>query len=195
MLLTLVMITVAYLWGSLPGAMILSKMMHLRNPKEYGSHNPGATNMLRVNGRLPAFCVLVFDMLKGMVPVYVAYRLGISPFYLGLIGVAACLGHIFPCFFQFRGGKGVATALGSMILIGWDFSALLIGTWFIVLILTGYSSTAAIISFLLAPLFVWVIRPELTMPVAMLSCLIILRHTSNIQRLIKGEEDKIYRRK
>lgn len=187
----MVMIIVAYLCGSLSGAFIISKLMHLPNPSDYGSHNPGATNMLRVNGKLPAFLVLIFDMLKGLIPVYIAYRLVISPFYLGIIAIAACLGHIFPCFYHFRGGKGVATALGSMVMIGFDFSGLFITTWLVTVVVTGYSSVGAIISFLLAPLYVWFIHPELTMPVAMLSCLVLIKHSSNMTRLSKGLEPKI----
>lgn len=187
----MVMIIVAYLCGSLSGAFIISKLMHLPNPSDYGSHNPGATNMLRVNGKLPAFLVLIFDMLKGLIPIYIAYRLVISPFYLGIIAIAACLGHIFPCFYHFRGGKGVATALGSMVMIGFDFSGLFITTWLVTVVVTGYSSVGAIISFLLAPLYVWFIRPELTMPVAMLSCLVLIKHSSNMTRLSKGLEPKI----
>ncbi|RKS87012.1 glycerol-3-phosphate acyltransferase PlsY [Orbus hercynius] len=189
------MLIVAYLCGSLSGAVILSKMLHLPNPSEHGSHNPGATNMLRVNGRLPALAVLFFDMAKGLLPVYFSYRFGVSPFFLGMIAIAACLGHIFPCFFHFHGGKGVATALGAIVMIGLDFSGLLIVTWLISVGLTGYASVGAIVTFLLAPLYVWFIRPELTMPVAMLSCLILVRHHSNIQRLLKGEEPKTFRKK
>lgn len=192
MLLVLIMLIVAYLLGSLSGARIVSKIMQLPNPSDYGSHNPGATNMLRVNGKFPAFCVLIFDMLKGLLPVYFSYRLGITPFYLGIVAIAACLGHIYPCFFHFRGGKGVATALGSLIMIGVDFTGLFIATWLISVLLTGYASIGAIISFLFAPLFVWFIRPDLTMPVAMLSCLIIIKHSSNIARLCKGQESKIF---
>ncbi|OCG08015.1 glycerol-3-phosphate acyltransferase [Gilliamella sp. wkB178] len=184
------MIIIAYLCGSLSGAMIISRIMHLPNPAEYGSHNPGATNMLRINGKLPAVMVLIFDMFKGAIPVYIAYRLGIAPFFLGIIGIAACLGHIFPCFFHFRGGKGVATALGIMMPIGLDFTGCFIVTWLIVLLVTGYSSVAAIVGFLLAPFYVWLFKPELTLPVAMLSCLIIIRHSSNIMRLCKNEEPK-----
>ncbi len=194
MLLSVIMIIIAYLLGSLSGSFIISKFMHLRNPCDYGSHNPGATNMLRVNGKLPALFVLIFDMLKGLLPVYIAYRLAISPFYLGIIAIAACLGHIFPCFYHFRGGKGVATALGTMVLIGFDFTGLFICTWLTTVFLTGYSSLAAIVSFLLAPLYVWFIRPEFTMPVAMLSCLILIKHSSNIVRLSKGLELKIFHR-
>lgn len=189
------MVIIAYLCGSLSGAMIFSRLLHLPNPSNNGSNNPGATNMLRLSGKLPAFFVLVFDMLKGALPVYIAYKLGVMPFFLGIIGIAACLGHIFPCFFHFHGGKGVATALGSMALIGFNFAGFFIATWVIVLAFTGYSSLSAIISFLLAPVFVWFIRPELTMPVAMLSCLVILRHSSNIERLIAKEETKIWHRK
>lgn len=192
MLLVLIMLIVAYLLGSLSGARIVSKIMQLPNPSDYGSHNPGATNMLRVNGKFPAFCVLIFDMLKGLLPVYFSYRLGITPFYLGIVAIAACLGHIYPCFFHFCGGKGVATALGSLIMIGVDFTGLFIATWLISVLLTGYASIGAIISFLFAPLFVWFIRPDLTMPVAMLSCLIIIKHSSNIARLCKGQESKIF---
>ncbi|OCG24703.1 glycerol-3-phosphate acyltransferase [Gilliamella sp. wkB108] len=189
------MIIIAYLCGSLSGAMIVSHIMQLPNPYKHGSHNPGATNVLRINGKLPAIIVLLFDMLKGAIPVYIAYRLGISPFFLGIIGIAACLGHIFPCFFHFRGGKGVATALGMMMPIGLDFTGCFILTWFLVLLITGYSSVAAIVGFLLAPFYVWLFRPELTLPVAMLSCLIIIRHSSNIMRLLKGEEPKSLSRK
>ena len=187
---TLLMIIIAYFCGSLSGALIVSRMMHLRNPLEYGSHNPGATNMLRINGKLPAILVLVFDMLKGTIPVYIAYRIGISPFFLGMVGIAACLGHIFPCFFGFHGGKGVATALGMMMPIGLDFTGCFILTWLLALFVTGYSSVASIVGFLFAPLYVWIFKAELTLPVTMLSCVIIIRHSSNITRLFKGEEPK-----
>lgn len=187
---TLLMIIIAYFCGSLSGALIVSRMMHLRNPLEYGSHNPGATNMLRINGKLPAMLVLVFDMLKGTIPVYIAYRIGISPFFLGMVGIAACLGHIFPCFFCFHGGKGVATALGMMMPIGLDFTGCFILTWLLALFVTGYSSVASIVGFLFAPLYVWIFKAELTLPVTMLSCVIIIRHSSNIMRLFKGEEPK-----
>lgn len=189
------MVIIAYLSGSLLGAVIVSHILNLPNPTANGSLNPGATNILRINGKLPAIIVLIFDMLKGAIPVYIAYRLGISPFFLGIIGIAACLGHIFPCFFHFHGGKGVATALGMMMPIGLDFTGCFILTWLVVLLITGYSSVAAIVGFLFAPFYVWLFKPELTLPVAMLSCLIIIRHSSNIIRLLKGEEPKSLNRK
>ncbi|MFQ1012817.1 glycerol-3-phosphate 1-O-acyltransferase PlsY [Gilliamella apicola] len=189
-LLVLLMIIIAYFTGSLSGALIISRIMHLPNPSEHGSHNPGATNMLRINGKLPAIMVLVFDMLKGAIPVYVAYRMGISPFFLGIVGIAACLGHIFPCFFDFHGGKGVATALGMMIPIGLDFTGCFILTWLLTVLVTGYSSVASIVAFLFTPLFVWLFKPELTLPVTMLSCVILIRHSSNVIRLFRGQEPK-----
>lgn len=188
------MAVIAYLCGSVSGALLISKIMHLHNPSQYGSGNPGATNMLRVNGWLSAVIVLLIDMLKGLIPVYIAYRLGVNTFFLGIIAICACLGHIFPCFYHFKGGKGVATALGSMLLISFDSSGLFIVTWLLILFISGYSSVAAIVSFLLAPLYVWFFRPEFTMPVAMLSCLIIIRHISNIERLMSGQEHKIARK-
>jgi acyl phosphate:glycerol-3-phosphate acyltransferase len=190
----ILMIIIAYLGGSFSGAIIISRIMQLPDPSEHGSHNPGATNILRLNGKLPAIFVLIFDMLKGAIPVYIAYRLGVTPFFLGIIGIFACLGHIFPCFFHFRGGKGVATALGMMIPIGFDFTGCFILTWLLALLITGYSSVAAIVGFLMAPFYVWLFRPELTLPVSMLSCLIIIRHNSNIARLLKGDELKSYHR-
>ncbi|QYN46887.1 glycerol-3-phosphate 1-O-acyltransferase PlsY [Gilliamella sp. ESL0405] len=191
----ILMIIIAYLCGSLSGAIIICQLMKLQDPVQHGSHNPGATNVLRISGKLPALLVLLFDMLKGAIPVYIAYRLGISPFFLGIIGISACLGHIFPCFFHFRGGKGVATALGMMMPIGLDFTGCFVLTWLTTLLLTGYSSVAAIVGFLLAPFYVWLFKPELTLPVTMLSCLIIIRHNSNIMRLFKGKEPKSFIRK
>lgn len=114
---------------------------------------------------------------------------------LGLIGIAACLGHIYPIFFHFRGGKGVATALGAIAPIGLDLTGMMLGTWIATVMLTGYSSVGAILASLFAPLFTWLVKPQFTMPVAMLSCLIIFRHQENIKRLIKGDEQKIWNKK
>jgi glycerol-3-phosphate acyltransferase PlsY len=109
-----------------------------------------------------------------------------------MVGIAACLGHICPLFFGFRGGKGVATAFGAMLPIGLELSLALIGCWLVVGVLSGYSSLAAIISVSLSPLLTWFIKPAYTLPVAMLALLIIVRHKDNIFRLIKGEEGKIW---
>ena len=116
--LTILMIILAYLGGSLSSAVLVSRLTGLPDPRDHGSHNPGATNVLRLGGRMAALIVLLLDVLKGMAPVYLAWYLQIKPVYLGFIGVAACLGHMYPLFFHFRGGKGVATALGTMLPIG-----------------------------------------------------------------------------
>ncbi|PSW56065.1 glycerol-3-phosphate 1-O-acyltransferase PlsY [Photobacterium leiognathi] len=190
--LALLMIIAAYLLGSISSAVLISRLYRLPDPRKSGSGNPGATNVLRLGGKSAAAMVLVADILKGMLPVWISYFLGINPFLLGIIGIAACLGHIYPLFFHFQGGKGVATALGALAPIGWDLSGMLIGTWIIALAVTGYSSAASLIAALSAPMLTWLVKPEYTMPVSMLSCLIIFRHHENIRRLLDGEETKIW---
>ncbi len=189
------MIFFAYLCGSISSAILVCKIAGLPDPRTQGSGNPGATNVLRIGGKAAAACVLIFDILKGMVPVWLAYLLHLAPLYLGLTAIAACLGHIYPVFFRFRGGKGVATALGAIAPIGWDLTGLMTGTWLLTVLLSGYSSLGAIVSALIAPFYVWWFKPRFTFPVSMLSCLILLRHHDNIQRLWRGQESKIWKRK
>tara|TARA_Y100000994_G_scaffold161210_1_gene132454 strand:- start:2335 stop:2937 length:603 start_codon:yes stop_codon:yes gene_type:complete len=190
--LTLLMIAVAYLFGSLSSAVVISQLFGLPDPRTAGSKNPGATNVYRLGGRIPALLVLVMDILKGTIPVYGSYFLGIEPIMLGVIAIFACLGHIFPLYFGFKGGKAVATAFGAMLPIGLDLAGLLILSWVAVVFLTGYSSLGALIAVSLAPLFTFLIKPLYTVPVAMLSLLIILRHKDNITRLLAGNESKIW---
>lgn len=191
--LTILMIMLAYLGGSLSSAVLVSRYSGLPDPRDYGSHNPGATNVLRLGGKIAALWVLLLDMLKGMVPVYLAWYWQIKPIYLGFIGVAACLGHMYPLFFHFRGGKGVATALGTMLPIGFTMAGAVMSTWLLVLLLSGYSSLASIVTVLLTPLFTYLLKPEYTLPVSLLSCLILIRHHDNIARLMRGQELKTWR--
>ncbi|WP_353647176.1 glycerol-3-phosphate 1-O-acyltransferase PlsY [Colwellia sp. UCD-KL20] len=184
-------IVLAYLAGSISSAILICKIQHLPDPRDVGSHNPGATNVLRSTNKLTAAFVLSFDVIKGAIPVWGAYFLGIEPLYIGFIGVAACLGHMFPIFFGFKGGKAVATAFGVLLPLGFTLGALLISTWLIVAKLTRYSSLAAIVTVSLAPLYTWMIKPIYVFPVLMLSALVIIRHKDNIQRLLKGTENKI----
>ncbi|MGL5661395.1 MAG: glycerol-3-phosphate 1-O-acyltransferase PlsY [Aeromonas sp.] len=193
--LTILMIMLAYLGGSLSSAVLVSRCSGLPDPRDHGSHNPGATNVLRLGGRVAALVVLLLDVLKGTIPVYLAWYLQIKPVYLGFIGVAACLGHMYPLFFHFRGGKGVATALGTMMPLGFTMGGAVIGTWLLVLLASGYSSLASIITVLLSPLFTYLLKPEYTLPVALLSCLILIRHHENISRLLKGEEPRVWGQK
>lgn len=185
----------AYLIGSISSAVLFCRLFGLQDPRDVASCNPGATNVFRIGGRLAGALVMFCDMLKGTIPVWISYKLGIQPLILGFIGIAACIGHIYPVFFHFRGGKGVATALGAIAPIGLDLTGLMFLTWLITLITTGYSSVGAITASLLAPLFTWLIKPQFTMPVAMLSCLIIFRHQDNIKRLLDGSETKVRDRK
>lgn len=190
-LLTISIIIVAYFIGSISSAILICKLLGLPDPRSQGSKNPGATNVLRLSNKPTALAVLVFDILKGTIPVYGAFFLGVEPLYLGLIAIAACLGHMYPCFFGFQGGKAVATALGALAPISWGFAAALISTWLIVAKLSKYSSLAAIVTVTLAPFYAWLLKPMYTQSVAMLSVLIIFRHRSNIVRLLKGTEDKL----
>lgn len=187
----LVMIILAYLLGSISSAVLICRVCHLPDPRTQGSKNPGATNVLRVGGKWAAIAVLLCDILKGMLPVWASYFLNIQPLMLGFIGLAACLGHIYPLFFHFKGGKGVATALGTMAPIGLDLTGMVMATWVITFFFSRYSSLAAVVTSLLAPFYTWMVKPQYTIPVAMLSCLIIFRHYQNIKRLIDGSEPKV----
>ena len=189
--LTILMFALAYLFGSVSSAVLVCRLFNIGDPRNLGSGNPGATNVLRLAGRFPASLVLIFDVLKGTMPVWTSYYLGFEPFYLALVAVSACLGHMFPLFFGFSGGKAVATAFGSILPLGLDLAALLITTWVVVLVLTRYSSLAAIITVVLAPIFTWLINPVYSLPVAVLALLIVLRHKDNIARLLTHKEPKL----
>lgn len=193
--LALVMIIFAYLLGSISSAVLICRILRLPDPRGVGSNNPGATNVLRIGGKKAAAAVLLCDMLKGTIPVWGGYFLSIDPIILGVVAIAACLGHMYPIFFHFKGGKGVATALGAIAPIGLDLSAMIIATWLSVALLFRYSSLAAIVTVLLAPFYTWIIKPQYTLPVAMLCCLIVFRHHQNIKRLFSGTEPKVGEKK
>ncbi|RBW42807.1 glycerol-3-phosphate acyltransferase [Psychromonas sp. B3M02] len=188
---TLIFSLLAYFLGAVNGAILLCKYKGWPDPRSHGSKNPGATNMLRMHHAQAASLVLIFDLLKGTIPVYLAYFVGIPPFAIGFIGIATCLGHIFPPYFNFQGGKAVATGLGTLLPLGMDMTGLVVITWLLTVAISGYASLAAIVTAIAAPVYVHFIKPEFTLPVLMLSCLIILRHISNIRRLLTGKEKKI----
>ncbi|GLS82460.1 glycerol-3-phosphate acyltransferase [Paraferrimonas haliotis] len=179
--------------GSLSGAIIICRIYGLPDPRAQGSQNPGATNVLRLGGPFHAVQVLLVDVLKGTIPVYGSYFLGIEPVWLGIIAIAACLGHIYPIFFNFKGGKGVATAFGAVAPISPTFALMLIVTWIVTFAICRYSSLAAIITSLLAPIYSHFLDDRFTIPMAMLSTLIIVRHRANITRLMRGQEGKFKR--
>ena len=138
--------------------------------------------------------MLLCDILKGILPVTLAFYLQLTPSEIGFIALAACLGHIFPLFFQFKGGKGVATAFGAIAPLGYTISALTVGTWLLVFLIGGYSSLSAVITALLVPIYVWWFKPEFTFPVALVCCLLVYRHHDNIQRLWRGQEDRVWKK-
>lgn len=181
----------AYFFGSISSAILICKLRGLPDPRTQGSKNPGATNVLRMSNKPTALAVLIFDVLKGAIPVYGAYKLGVEPLYLGFIAISACLGHMYPVFFNFKGGKAVATAFGALAPISWGFALALIVTWIFVAKTTRYSSLAAIVTVSLAPLYTWVLKPLYTNSVTMLAVLILFKHRDNIVRLLKGTEDKL----
>lgn len=189
--LTILIFALAYLVGSISSAILVCRIIGAGDPRQQGSKNPGATNVLRIAGKIPAACVLIFDILKGTIMVWGAYFLGLNPVDLGLVAIFVCLGHSFPLYFGFSGGKGVATAFGALMPIGLNLAFILVGIWLAVLFSTGYSSLAAVVAVGLAPFITWFIKAEYALPVAMLSALIIYRHKANLSRLIKGEEPKI----
>ncbi|MEH0689523.1 glycerol-3-phosphate 1-O-acyltransferase PlsY [Vibrio cholerae] len=193
--LALILIICAYLLGSISSAVLICRLLKLPDPRKQGSHNPGATNVLRIGGKKAAIAVLLCDMLKGTIPVWGGYFLHIDPIILGVVAIAACLGHMYPIFFHFKGGKGVATALGAIAPIGLDLTGMIIATWLSVALIFRYSSLAAIVTVLLAPFYTWMVKPQYTLPVAMLCCLIVLRHHQNIKRLFAGTEPKVGEKK
>lgn len=184
----LLMILSAYLIGSISSAVIVCRAFGLDDPRLRGSGNPGTTNVYRLGGWVPSLVTLVMDVLKGMLPVWGSYYLGLDPIVLAVVAMAACLGHIYPLYFDFKGGKAVATALGAMFPIAWEMAILLIVTWVVVFAISRVSSLAALITVSLAPLYAFMIKPQYTVPAIMLTLLIIWRHRTNIKRLWNGDE-------
>lgn len=180
----------AYLLGSISSAILISRIGKLPDPRTHGSKNPGATNVYRLSGRIPALCVLLFDLGKGLVPVYTGFMLGMNPFELGCIAVAASLGHMYPLFFRFTGGKGVATALGCMIPLDWGVLVGILTTWLLVYKAFRFSSLAALTTVCIAPALTYWLKPDYIYAVSMLSALIICQHRGNIARLLQGTEPK-----
>ena len=187
---TLLLIVAAYLLGSVSFAVVVSKAFGLPDPHEYGSGNPGATNVLRTGNKGLAALTLFLDGAKGTVAVLLAQRFGPE---LGVVAAAlAVIGHVFPVWLKFKGGKGVATAIGVLLGLSWPVGLLVCGTWLLVAAVFRYSSLAALVALAAAPAYAWYLgdiqRGELAIFVA---ALVWLRHHQNIRRLLKGEEPKI----
>jgi len=185
----------AYLLGSLSSAIIVCRLMGLSDPREGGSGNPGATNVKRLYGTKPAAITLIGDMLKGLIPVAVVNSMGWPPLAVFLVGFAAFMGHLYPLFFGFKGGKGVATMLGVMFGLSPWIGAAVAGTWLFVAKVMKISSLSALVAAVLAPLYIYFLSGEMSWiwGSAAMSAILIWRHRSNIQRLLSGEEDLISR--
>lgn len=182
-----------YFLGSVSSAIVISRLMGLQDPRQVGSGNPGATNVLRYGGKKAAILTLIGDVMKGMIPVLIARLLTEDPLIIALTALAAFVGHLYPVFHGFKGGKGVATALGVFLALNPWIGLMLAGTWLVVAFLTRYSSLSALVASVLAPTYVaWLLpqKPILIMSVAM-SALLIARHHGNIRNLLAGKETKI----
>ena len=197
MITAIIAIVIAYLIGSLSTAIIACKLTGLPDPRGQGSGNPGATNVLRFGGKKIAIIVLLGDMLKGLLPVLAVSLMGASPLVIALTAAAAFLGHLYPVFFDFKGGKGVATALGAILAISWLAGLTVLGVWLLVAFTLRYSSLAALCASITAPLIVWLYRPDIELLIMMIgmSALLVYRHKSNIQNLLQGKESKIGQKK
>ena len=195
MLVSALLVATGYLLGSVATAVLVSRALGLADPRSGGSGNPGATNVLRLAGRGAAALTLAGDVVKGVVPVLAARAADLPPGLVALVGLAAFLGHLYPVFFGFRGGKGVATALGA--LLGMDplLGAAVLATWIVVAGVSRYSSLAALAASVLAPVYAWVGsgHPGVVGAVSAMALLLVWRHRANIQRLLAGEEGRIGR--
>lgn len=195
-------VAAAYLLGSLSFAVIVSRAMGLKDPRTFGSKNPGATNVLRSGSKPAAIITLALDALKGFVPVVLVRLYG--PLYglgegtVALVGLAAFLGHLWPVFFGFEGGKGVATALGFIFGVDWLLGLGTAATWLIVASFFRYSSLASLVAAVFAPAYyllgdrvVWYADRAIVMALCVMAMLLAWRHRENINRLLQGRESKL----
>ena len=202
MLYTLLAIIAAYLLGSLTFAVFVCKLLGLPDPRSFGSSNPGASNVLRSGSKLAAILTLLLDALKGFIPVLLVklygelYGLGAGT--MALVGLAAFFGHLYPVFFKFKGGKGVATAAGIILAVSWPLGLATLGTWLIIAYSFRYSSLAALVAAAFAPVYylmgdgvAWSAETPLTAALIVMSAMLVYAHRENITRLLKGTESRL----
>lgn len=183
-------IVAAYLAGSVSSAIIVCRLMRLPDPRGQGSGNPGATNVMRIGGKKAAGITLLGDLLKGLVPVYLAKTFGVSSETLALTGLAAFLGHLYPVFFGFKGGKGVATSVGVLLGFSWWLGGAVMATWTLIYKVGNISSLAALVASVLSSVYAWYLTGDgaLVGAAGLMTLLLLWRHKSNIRRLLAGEE-------
>jgi glycerol-3-phosphate acyltransferase PlsY len=195
-MLNLVFIIVGYLCGSVNFAIIVCKLARLPDPRAQGSGNPGATNVLRLAGKKLALLVIVGDALKGVLPVLLARICGVHSEALSLVALFAVLGHMYPVFFRFQGGKGVATTLGAILALSWSVGLAVLGTWVVMAAVFRFSSLASLVAIVLLPVYIllWSVH-SFVLPMILLAVVVVYQHRGNIKRLLKREEPKIGKKK
>jgi glycerol-3-phosphate acyltransferase PlsY len=189
----LIAAALGYLLGSLPFAVIVSRAFGLADPRSFGSGNPGATNVLRTGNKAAALLTLLGDAAKGWLAMLIATKVGAGETAVALAGLAAFLGHVFPFTLGFKGGKGVATAVGVLLGFSVPLAGIAIGLWIAVAAITRYSSLAALVAAGAAPLIAGLLvgRIQVVLPVTIISAVLILRHKGNIQKLLAGTESRL----
>ena len=190
------LVIAAYLLGSINSAVLSSKALHLPDPRTAGSGNPGATNVLRVGNKSAAAITLLGDLLKGYLPVLLAASLAGDPRLIAAVGLATLLGHIYPLYYRFRGGKGVATTLGVLLAMDWQLATLWALVWVVTALLFRYSSLAALTAMSTTLGVALVLRmhaPWTVTAIALITVLVFWRHTSNIRDLLAGREGRLDR--
>ena len=192
-ILFLLFVAIGYLSGSVCSAVIVSRIFDLPDPRTAGSKNPGATNVLRLAGKKYAVIVLIADMLKGFIPVVLASLFTSSPVIVGFTCFAAVMGHMYPVFFDFKGGKGVATAVGALFGLDFMLGIVVAGLWLLIANFTRYSSLASILSIILMPILAVVLTQNVAVlpPLALIMLFILYQHRENLTRLMDGTEPKI----
>jgi len=186
------LLLLSYILGSINSAIIVCFLLKLPSPRTLGSGNPGTTNVLRLGGKKAAAVTLIGDMLKGFIPMIIAHMFQLSPTAVAYIGLAAVIGHIFPIFYKFKGGKGVATLIGVMLGFYWLIGGIFLLTWVAVAVITRYSSLAAILATMASSVSViFYINFNTALPFLIMAIIIIIRHHQNIKRLLSKTETKI----
>jgi glycerol-3-phosphate acyltransferase PlsY len=182
----------AYLIGSISSAIIICRLMGLPDPREQGSGNPGATNVMRIGGKKAAAITLLGDSLKGLIPVYAANALGLPTELVAATGLAAFIGHLYPVFFGFKGGKGVATSVGVLLGFFWALGLAFMTTWYLIYKLGKISSLSALVASALSPIFAWFLVGDEAIVAAsvIMTVFLLWRHKGNIQRLLAGQEGR-----
>lgn len=186
------LIIFAYLIGSVSTAIIVCRCMRLPDPRSLGSKNPGATNVMRIGGKKAAAITLLGDAIKGVIPVLLAKYFGLTNYWLASVALVVVIGHVFPIFFGFKGGKGVATSVGAILALSLPLGLALVATWLVIAYVFRYSSVAALVATVMLPIYAFFItKATYCIPLICLSVLVLSCHHENIRNLIQGSETKI----